>query len=202
MIPVLTNRPDAQVLRTPSHHTAVSQLLDREVSEDDLREWTAQVAAAKSVAELGTKSVVIFRLGAELLALPTGLFQEVGEQCTLRSLPHHRGGILSGIVNVRGELLLCVSLEALLGLETPAIAEGRSSAGRLLICNASGGRLAFPVSEVYGVHRYCPGDLRDAPATLAKAAGIYITGVLPWKDKTVGCLDDELLFYALDKGLA
>ena len=117
-------------------------------------------------------------------------------------LPHHRGGILSGVVNVRGELLLCVSLEALLGLETAAAAKKGSSLGRLLICNPRGGRLAFPVSEVHGVHRYRPGDLRDAPATLAKAAGIYITGVLPWKDKTVGCLDDELLFYALNKGLA
>jgi len=58
------------------------------------------------------------------------------------------------------------------------------------------------VSEVQGVHRYCAEDLNDAPATLAKAAGIYIAGVLSWKDKTVGCLEDELLFYALDKGLA
>ena len=201
MIPALTARPEVEMLPTPGR-TSVSQLLDREVSKDDLHEWTAQVAAAKSVVEAGTKSVLIFRLGTELLALPTGLFQEVGEQSILRSLPRHRGGILNGVVNVRGELLLCVSLEALLRLGTPAFADKGNSLGRLLICNPSGGRLAFPVSEVYGVHRYCPGDLRDAPATLARAAGIYITGVLPWKDKTVGCLDDELLFYALDKGLA
>jgi chemotaxis-related protein WspD len=198
--PVLTNLVATEV--APAlHRTSVSRLLDRDVSEYDLREWTAQVSASKYVVEAGTKSVVIFRLGTELLALPTGLFQEVGEPSTLRSLPHQGGGILSGVVNVRGELLLCVSLEALLGLTTPVLQKG-SFLGRLLICNPNGGRLAFPVSEVHGVHRYCPGDLRDAPATLAKAAGIYITGVLPWKDKTVGCLDDELLFYALDKGLA
>jgi chemotaxis-related protein WspD len=199
--PVFTNRAATEVVPA-LRSTSVSRLLDRDVSEDDLREWTAQVAASKSVVEVGTKSIVIFRLGRELLALPTGLFQEVGEQSTLRSLPHHRGGILSGVVNVRGELLLCVSLEVLLGLATPAVVKKESSVGRLLICNPRGGRLAFPVSEVHGMHRYCPGDLRDAPATLAKAAGIYITGVLAWKDKTVGCLDDELLFYALDKGLA
>lgn len=201
MIPLFPNRAATEVVPA-LRRTSVSLLLDRNISEDDLREWTAQVAANKSVLEVGTKSVVIFRLGTEFLALPTGLFQEVGEQSTLRSLPHHRGGILSGVVNVRGELLLCVSLEALLGLATPAAVKKGSSLGRLLICNPSGGRLAFPVSEVHGVHRYCPRDLKDAPATLAKAAGIYITGVLPWKDKTVGCLDDELLFYALDKGLA
>jgi chemotaxis signal transduction protein len=56
---------------------------------------------------------------------------------------------------------------------------------------------------VYGLHRYHPRDLRNAPATLSKAAkGVYTLGVLAWKDKIVGCLDDELLFYALNKGLA
>jgi chemotaxis-related protein WspD len=182
--------------------TSVSRLLDRDVSEDYLRQWTVLVAAQKKVAEVGTKSVVIFRLGTEWLALPTGMFQEVGEHCRLRTLPHHRGGILSGLVNVRGELLLCVSLEVLLGTEKGAEVRKEDSLGRLLICNPPGGRLAFQVSEVHGVHRYHPGDLRDAPATLAKAAGVYVVGILPWRDKTVGCLDDQLLFYALDKGLA
>jgi hypothetical protein len=41
--------------------------------------------------------VVIFRLGTEWLALPTGMFQEVGEQCTIRTLPQGRGGTLSGL---------------------------------------------------------------------------------------------------------
>jgi chemotaxis-related protein WspD len=98
--------------------------------------------------------------------------------------------------------LLCVSLEVVLGLEKAAEVQKRISLGRLLICNSRGGRLAFPVSEVHGVHRYHPGELRDPPATLARAAGLYTVGVLPWKDRTVGCLDDQLLLYALDKGLA
>jgi chemotaxis-related protein WspD len=184
------------------HRASLSRLLDREVSEDYLCEWTAHVASEKNVVEVGTKSVVIFRLTTEWLALPTGMFQEVGEKCTLRTLPQRRGGVLSGLVNVRGELLLCVSLEVLLGLEKAAEGQKGLSTGRLLICNSRGGRLAFPVSEVHGVHRYHPGDLRDAPATLAGPAGLYIVGVLPWKDRTVGFLDDELMLYALDKGLA
>lgn len=192
-------RPASHLLMT-RHRASLSRLLDREVSEDYLREWTAHVALERSVVEVGTKSVVIFRLATEWLALPTGMFQEVGEQCTLRTLPH-RGGILSGLVNVRGELLLCVSLDVVLGLEKAPEVQKRASLERLLICNSRGGRLAFPVSEVHGVHRYHPGELRDPPATLARAAGVYIVGVLPWKDRTVGCLDDELLLYALDKGL-
>jgi chemotaxis-related protein WspD len=197
----LGSRPASEI-PPPGHRAALSRLLDREVSEDYLREWSAHVAAEQNLAQTGTKSVVIFRAGTEWLALPTGMVQEVSELCTIRTLPRCGGEILRGLVNVRGELLLCVSLEALLGVEKAAEPKDGSSPGRLLICNPPGGRLAFPASEVHGALRYHPADLRPSPATLAKAAGVYIVGVLPWKNRTVGCLDDELLFYALDKGLA
>jgi chemotaxis-related protein WspD len=186
-------------------YSAAARLLDREASAESLRESTAQVAAKKSVVELGTKSVVVFRIGREWLALPTDVLQEIGDRRTVRRLPHHRDGILSGLVNVRGELLLCVALEVVLGLDKavqgPAAGNSTSSE-RLMICKRSDYRLAFHVSEVDGLHRYHPRDLRNAPATLAKAAsGVYTLGVLPWKDRIVGCLDDEILFYTLNKGL-
>ena len=184
---------------------ASAGFFDRETPEDYLSEWTAQVAAEKKVIEAGTKSVVIFSIATEWLALPTEVFQEVVDQYVVRTLPHRRGGILSGLVNVRGQLLICVELGTILGLEKVAGArrtEKQISRGRLLICNRKGDRLAFRADEVYGVHRYHPRHLRDVPATLARAAGVYTLGILPWNDRTVGCLDDELLFYAMNKGLA
>ena len=187
-------------------YNAAAQLLDREVTAEVLRESTAVVAAKKDLIERGTTSVVIFRVGAEWLALPTGVVQEVTDRCTIRTLPDHRGGILSGVINVRGELLLCVSLSALLGLDQVAGVRAtgmKTSSDRLLICKRSEGSLAFQVSEVHGLHRYHSRYLRDAPATLTLAAGgTYTLGVLPWNDRIVGCLDDALMFYALNKALA
>ena len=185
---------------------SVARLLDREATEESLRESTAQIAAAKNVTELGTRSVIIFRIEAEWFALPTGVFQEIGDRSPVRTLPGHHGGILSGLVNVRGELLLCVALGTVLGVDKAAAAQGPrnpASSERLMICRRNEGRLVFQVSEVYGLHRYHPRELRNAPATLARAAeGIYTLGVVRWKDKIVGCLDDELLFYTLNKSLA
>jgi chemotaxis-related protein WspD len=170
-----------------------------------LDERTAIVSAEKRTIEAGTKSVVIFRIGLEWLALSTKIFQEVSEPSTPHKVPHRVDGILSGLVNVRGELLLCVALDVMLGLERSP--EGKTSKDqttreRLLVCNREGKRLAFFVSEVAGVNHYHPRDLKDVPATLAQAAATYTHGVLHWKDQTVGCLDDELLFYALSKGFA
>jgi chemotaxis-related protein WspD len=184
---------------------AATRLFDRGVSKDQLRESTDQVAAAKRTAEVGIKSVVIFSIAREWLALPTEIFQEVVDQYAVRTLPYQRSGVLTGLVNVRGDLMCCVALGALLGLQNvPGVPqpEERTSPGRLLICNRKGDRLAFRADNVYGVYRYHPGQLHHVPATLAMAtAGAYTLGMLPWNDRTVGCLDDELLFYALNRSL-
>jgi chemotaxis-related protein WspD len=187
-------------------HTVTRQLLDREVTPETLDRSTAFVSVKKGLTERGTKSVVLFRIGPEWLALPTAVVQEVSDLCTVRTMPDHRGGILSGVINVRGELLLCVSLSVLLGLDrsgsTPVSAKTTLS-DRLLICKRGEDRLAFQVSEIHGLHHYHPGDLREAPATLTRATrGAYTLGVAPWRDRIVGYLDDELMFYAVNKALA
>ena len=183
-----------------------AQLLDRDVPESYVREWTEIVAAEQQVVETNFKSVLIFRIGSEWLALPTSVIKEIGQRPAVHRLPHRSGGVVQGIVSVRGEVLVCVALEALLGLhETLREAPLGSQVGkeRLIVCDVNGDRLAFVVSAVHGVHRYLPRNLRDIPATVARAAATYSIGILPWKaDQTVGCLDAELVFYALNKGLA
>ena len=192
------NSPDSD---TTTRATGALRLLDRESPADYLREWTERIAAEKTVADVGTTSALVFRIGVEWLALPTRIFQEVAEDCTVHSVPHRTGGIVAGIVNIRGELFVCASLGALLGV-AEASASGRRLYRRLLVANRDGNRLAFPVDEIFGVHRYHPRELRPAPATLAESRVTYTTGLLPWRDGTVGCLDDELLFYTLNKSLS
>ena len=191
-------------MTTPTDETiqGALRLLDREPPPDYLREWTERIAAEKALAESGTTSAVIFRIGGERLALPTVIFQEVAEQCPIHSLPHRRNAVVAGVVNVRGELLVCASLGALLEVDTGRVEPARKSVPRLLVVNRDGNRLAFPVDEVHGVHRYLPHELRPVPDTLKKATATFTKGLLPWRDGTVACLDDELLFYSLDKSLA
>ena len=189
------------MMRTTQSHNGAVHLLDREPPADYLYEWTARIAAEKKIVETGTNSAVVFRVGVEWLALPTSVFQEVAENCTLHTIPNRRGGIVAGIVTIRGELLLCASLVKLLGLE-------QSSNGkyflkqRLLVAAREGNRVAFPVDEVHGVVRYNRRELNSVPATLAHAAATYTIGLLAWQERTVGCLDDELLFYTLNKSFA
>ena len=45
-------------------------------------------------------------------------------------------------------------------------------------------------------------DLRAVPATLAVSRRAYTHGLLPWKDRTIGWLDEEFILYSIEKGLA
>jgi chemotaxis-related protein WspD len=187
----------------PVYREAASNLLDRPLSEQDLRDATLRVAAVTSTIEQGTRSIVIFRLADEWFSLPTTRFQEVAEERTIHLVPHRRGAVVVGIVNIRGELLPCVSLSRLLGVSSPAATPQRAGgAGRLLVVHDEQGGLAFLADEVAGVRHINPQELRPAPSTVSKGSISYTTGVLLWNETTVGCLDDELVLYSVRKGLA
>jgi chemotaxis-related protein WspD len=179
-------------------------LLDRALPSGYLSEWTDRIADRHEYLQAGTQSVVIFRIGAEWLALPTSVFEEVAEDCPFHSLPHRAGHPAGGLVTVRGDILTCVSLETLLGLERDARAEGKSHSthARVALVAREGNRFAFPVSEVCVVARYHPRELQEVPTSLARAKAAHTLGLLPWQGHTVGCLDDELLFYTVNKVLA
>lgn len=190
---------------TQHHWSAAGRLLDRDMPQGYLDDRTDIVSAQKHVVEARTTSTLIFRLGREWLSLPTDIFQEVADRRRVHKLPHRADGILSGLVNIRGELLPCVALDVLLGLDkSPETNRPRNQPSKehLLVCNREAHKLAFFVSEVHGVHRFHPRDLKEVPATVAKAAATYTVGLLHWKDRIVGCLDAELLFYALNKAFA
>ncbi|MDW8307886.1 MAG: chemotaxis protein CheW [Verrucomicrobiales bacterium] len=110
----------------PVYSAAALQLLDRPLWPEYLREQTLHYAEPRRKTTPARLSVLVFRLGWEWLALPTVAFQEIVEVRFIHSLPHRRNGIVLGLVNVRGELIVCVSLGRLLGLETAAGAPAKS----------------------------------------------------------------------------
>jgi len=186
----------------PVHSNAALQLLDRPLLPHCRREWTEHFAQPKKNATPATGSALVFRIKAEWLALPTQAFQEVAEHRPVHSLPHRQQNTVLGLVNIRGELLICVSLGRLLGLErTPSGHTPRQVHEWLLVANWHGNRLVFPVDEVRGIHRFQRSELKEPPAILAKSNRSYTQGLLPWQGRTVGFLDADHLFSSLNRSL-
>ncbi|MDB6123936.1 MAG: chemotaxis signal transduction protein [Pedosphaera sp.] len=186
----------------PIYSLAGVRLLDRELPANYRREWTEYFSREKKQTVAGKTSVITFRIDTEWLALSIAVFQEVLEQRNIHSLPHRQKGIVLGLVNVRGGLVICVSLGRLLGLEREQNNEKPlTDYNRLVVTEWNGNRLAFPANEVYGIHRYQQEELSEIPATIARTSSNFTKGILRWMDRSIGCLDEELLFSTLNRSL-
>ncbi|MEK7780210.1 MAG: chemotaxis protein CheW [Verrucomicrobiota bacterium] len=187
----------------PVYSAAAAQFLDRPLTPNYRREWTEHFAQEKKISTPAKTSAIIFRISGEWLGMPTQAFQEIAERRAMHSLPHRRRGIVLGIVNIRGELLICAAIGKLLGLESTTLIKRQLAVfDRLLVANWNGQRFAFPVDEVHGVHRFHSADLREPPATVARSGFNCALGVFPWRNFTVGFLDPESLFAALNRNLS
>lgn len=189
----------------PVYATAAVDRLDADLPADHLARWSSHVAQVKPVVEIDRQAVVVFRIGDEWLALPSLLFKEIATRGVIHSVPHRRNGVVLGLTNIRGELLACVSLREVLSL--PAAKAGKrdqhqTAAGRFMVIQREGNRVVCPVDEMHGILRFHRRQQLPVPATLAKATATYTLALLPWQEKTVGLLDDQLLFYTLDRSLA
>jgi chemotaxis-related protein WspD len=180
-------------------------LLDREPPAGYLAEWAALLAGDPPIDPLRREAVVIFRAGADWLALPATLLVEVATPRPIRRLPHRTRGILLGLVSIRGEILVCGSLTRLFHLDAPtsgADARHGSEAARLVVARWEGRSWAFPADEVLEVHRIHSSELQDLPETASPTAPRFIRKQLPYQGRSVGLLDPGLLFPALERGTA
>ena len=192
-----------------THNPSVKtdSLLARPLPEGYREEWARHFAEPERLTaeedDSDERTVVLFRIGDEWLALSARLFHEVTQPRRYHSLPHRRDTMVLGIANVRGELIVCVSLAALLGIAravAPERNERTKTFARLLVIGEDTRRVAFEVDEVHGVHRFEEGDALAVPATLDKAAA-FTRFVINWNGRAAGRLDDTLLFAAVDRGI-
>ncbi len=187
----------------PVYSGAGIKLLDRPLPPDYRQDWSEHFATDKKLPAPSRASVILFRISNEWLALPTQAFHEIADRRPVHSLPHRRQGIILGLANIRGELLICFSLGHMLHLDDlPALPELRTSYERLLVADWHGKRLVFPVDEVRGIHRYQQEELKAPPATLARASLSYTQSILYWEDNAVGVLDPEVLFTTLNRSVS
>lgn len=192
------------------YSAAGRSLLERDAPDAYLQEWTNVLAEIPNVAErvgLGsgalvraadTLSTMIFRLGNEKFALPVRTLLEVTTPCVIHSVPHRSNNFFLGLVNIRGETLLCASLTNLLGVE-PVIDGNPNNSGRMVVAGKYGSKWVFPVDEVFGIYRFHLKEFTDTPVVISKTAEAFTKGVVNWQNQKVNCLNTETLFYSLDR---
>jgi chemotaxis-related protein WspD len=180
------------------------RLLDQDLPDTYRSQWADIMASEKKAAQFQTLSLILFRIESEWLALRTQVLSEVIDPQPLKhhSLPHRKNRVLTGIINVRGEIQLCVSLKELLGIEqTAAKPSDQTPYQRMMVIDSEDGKWVFPVSEIIGIHRIHPATFQNVPVTVAKAQSTFTKGIFKWEERYVAFLDDELLIYSLTRSV-
>lgn len=185
--------------------SAGRNLLEREMPDEYRTEWTQVMSAEKEDDLPGTVSAVVFRIEEEWLALRTQVFAEIiaPENLHSHSLPHRNNPILIGVINVHGEIQLCISLKELLGIEAgePGKEKKKTAHQRVMVLNSAEGQWVFPVNEILGIYRIHPNMFQNVPVTVAKAQSTFTKGLFHLEEKQVAFLDDDLLLYSLKRNL-
>ncbi|MHC4400144.1 MAG: chemotaxis protein CheW [Planctomycetota bacterium] len=198
------------------------RLFEREPPAEYVEEQTRQLARQETVEATDTVAVLIFRIAEEWLAFDAGSVVEVAEPRAVHRVPHRSDRLLLGLVNIRGELQLCISLGELLGIEPgrePRFAPADSGeaygeaddvaarlpseaanvpTNRLLVAKHRQKQWVFAVDEVADVHRVGVDRLSNVPSTVAKSPRRFSRAVFEWDGKRVGYLTDDRLFESLE----
>jgi chemotaxis-related protein WspD len=183
---------------------AARGFFDRAAPAGYLDTWSTILEEPATEAGTETTSVLVFRLEREWFALPTTVLVEVTTVRPRHGIPHRGGGGLAGIVNIRGQLQLCMSLHSLLGLAGGPAAPADDAVGstaRLLVVEEGSApaadRWVVGVDEVAGVHRLGRADVRAVPSTVSQAQARCATALFSWQDRTVALLDEARVFEGL-----
>ncbi len=187
------------------YNKAGRSLLDREVPPEFLDESTKSLAEAKETEVPDAVSLIVFRTKNEWLALKTVCMQETTNTRPVHRVPFRTNNIFQGIVNINGELLLCVSLADLIEMESKSEDATQSDAGavyrRMLVISKDGERYVFPVDEVLGVRRIALSDLQGPATTMTKSPSNVVAGIFNLKETKIGLLDEDKLIGALKRSL-
>ncbi len=193
----------------PAFAAAARGFFDRPAPEGYLGEWSTWLADSDgqgprgegrgedeeddAVAQREGVSLLIFRLGAESLAFRTRTVAEVTTPRPVHRVPHRSNRVLAGLVNLRGQAQLCVSLHGLLGIDVAG------PSPRLVVLRdlRRAETWAFGADEVAGIRRVPRGQWQPVPSTLANPAVGFSQAVLSWDGRSVGVLDEQRVFAAL-----
>jgi len=179
----------------------VNELLSREPNQDYLNEWAVMVQKEKKIRKPRHDfSLLLFRIHHEWFGLSTAVFNHVSENKGIHSIPFKKSPFILGLVNIGGQIRICVTLDKLLNISGQEKGHEELSSvvyDRMIVIEREDYVWVFPVDEVYGIFQFDAEQMENVPVNISKSSANYLKGIFSWKGKRIGFLDEELLCYSL-----
>jgi len=158
-----TDRARALERREEESIARMRALLDRPLSEADLRANTEIVAAQAEARRTWMESVLVFEIGDERLGIAADESHRVVPTSVVRRVPHRTNEVFAGIANIGGELTLVAHAGSAFGIAAGALQT------HFVVIGEAGARWAFAVDRVEGVRRMDADAALPPPATVRHA---------------------------------
>jgi chemotaxis-related protein WspD len=168
---------------TPAGHdgeralSRMRTLLDRPLAAEEIRANTELVAAQGELTAVRMRSLLVFRVGAERLALEAESTHRVVKATPVRRVPHRTNKVFAGIANVAGELTPVALVGAALGVHAG------TAQPHFIVIGGARARWAFGADQVEGVRRVDAARMIPAPTTVRHAADGCTAYLAPVEDE-------------------
>lgn len=177
---------------SPHLEDAILRLLDKPLTAPDLREATERVAQPLELDDKDVVRVLVFEMGAELMAVPSVHVKQVTRATSVHRIPHRTNKIVRGLCNLDSELLLCADLATLLDLpDSEGGSAGDSQSRRMIVLGDDAHTWVVEVDAVRGVTSVPRGSFRRPPITADATLSRYTTNLIPVGEHTAALLDVE-----------
>lgn len=185
--------------------TAGRKLFEREPSEIYLENWNKIISKSKEEETKNIFSVMVFRLGNEWFGINTKCLAEITELKPVHSIPLRNDKYLKGIVNIRGEIQICVSLHNFLEIDNNELNNDQENKNkvykRMLVIQKDNTKWVFQADEIMGMIKFNEKDIHKLPVTIDKSFVHYLKSLIRLENKDIGFIDEELLFNNLRRGI-
>jgi len=171
-------------------------LLDRELPESYTDDTTKTFNIAAQDKNIEQVSCLIFRLGHEWHAIKTVILNEICEISDIHSIPHNKNSILEGLVNIHGEMEICISLAQLIIKQKPDNNDNKTRS-RLVVIKLNSGKYAFKACEVMGIYPINTTTLLSPPSTITNANQQLTESIFEFNNQSIGLIDISYLDTAL-----
>ena len=157
-----------------------------------------EIAALPAPAADRLETAFLFRFANQWLAIETRYVVEVAAFRSIHRIPH-REGLVAGLVNVRGQLLLAIHLRALLQVSSAEETTKPAYAARIVVIGDAPHRWAFVADEVSGVGHFNTEEQLPAPANLRGSLAGMAAGTIPSDKGRALLLAGQALFEVLQQ---
>jgi chemotaxis-related protein WspD len=165
-------------------------IFNKAIPQNFIEEWTEIYSKAKDKEDTEKIALVIFKISDEWFSIEAKLFIEALTNRKIHPIPERTNKYFYGILNFNGELLLCIAINNILGIE---FLDKDYNFGRYLLINLDDSRYCFPVDEFLPVKSISIKELKEVPFNTKKYTNSVTTHIFSINNTKVSFINADKL---------